>query len=204
MAPIKPFSQKYRIAVSRVFGVLIVLLILFTGPSFQTGLYAGMALDLLCFVFVLAATFGRLWALAYISGHKTRDLITVGPYSMVRNPLYLFSFIGAVGIGLFTRNVMVMILILAMFGVYYPFVIRGEEEHLRDMHGSTLDEYLSRVPMFVPKFSLYKDEPSYPIDTRLFKRAFFSVVWFPLIYFLLDVVARLHEAGVIPVFFSIP
>lgn len=204
MALIKPFSQKYRIAVSRVFGVLIVLLILFTGPSFRTGLYAGMAIDLLCFVLVLAATFGRLWSLAYISGHKTRDLITIGPYSMVRNPLYLFSFIGAVGIGLFTRNAMVMLLILAMFGVYYPFVIRGEEVHLRDMHGSTLDDYLSRVPMFVPKPALYQDDPSYPIDTRLFKRAFFSVVWFPLIYFFLDVVAKLHEAGVIPVLFTIP
>jgi protein-S-isoprenylcysteine O-methyltransferase Ste14 len=204
MAFTKPISQKYRIAVSRIFGVLIVLLILFSGPSWSEGLYARLALDLLCFALVLAATFGRLWSLAYISGHKSRDLITVGPYSMVRNPLYLFSFLGAVGIGLFTRNFMVIVLILAMFGVYYPFVIRGEEERLRDMHGSTLDEYLSRVPMFIPKPSLYHDDFSYSVDTRLFRRAFFSVVWFPLIYFFLDAVARLHAAGVIPVLFTIP
>jgi protein-S-isoprenylcysteine O-methyltransferase Ste14 len=204
MAPIKPFSQKYRIAVSRIFVVLIVLLILFTGPSWNMGVFAHMTVDLVCFLLVLVATFGRLWALAYISGHKSRDLITVGPYSVVRNPLYLFSFIGAVGIGLFTLNALVILLILAMFGIYYPFVIRGEEERLRDMHGSSLDDYISKVPMFIPRLSLYQDEPSYAIDTRLFRRAFFQVVWFPLIYFFLDVVARLHDSGVLPMLFTIP
>jgi hypothetical protein len=160
--------------------------------------------DLFCFLLVLVAAFGRLWALAYISGHKSRDLITVGPYSMVRNPLYLFSFIGALGIGIFTWNILVLALILGMFCIYYPFVIRGEEERLRDFHGSTLDDYLSRVPMFVPKPSLYRDEESYTIDTRLFLRSFFQVVWFPLIYFFLDVVARLHATGALPVLRTIP
>jgi protein-S-isoprenylcysteine O-methyltransferase Ste14 len=204
MAPIKPFSQKYRIAVSRVFGVLIVLLILFSAPSREPGGYVRMGVDLFCFTLVLVATFGRLWALAYISGHKSRDLIEVGPYSMVRNPLYLFSFIGAVGIGIFTWNILVLALILVMFGIYYPFVIRGEEDRLRDMHGSTLDEYLAKVPMFIPKPSLYHDDEGYTIDTRLFRRSFFQVVWFPLIYFFLDVVARLHAMGAIPVLRTIP
>ena len=33
----------------------------------------------------------RLWAGLYIGGHKERRLVTDGPYSCVRNPLYLTS-----------------------------------------------------------------------------------------------------------------
>jgi protein-S-isoprenylcysteine O-methyltransferase Ste14 len=36
----------------------------------------------------------RLWCSLYISGYKNSQLITSGPYSLCRNPLYFFSFVG--------------------------------------------------------------------------------------------------------------
>lgn len=197
-------TQKYRIGVSRGIAVLAVLLVLFTGHSWTMSVYADLAVDLCSFTLVLTATFGRLWALAYIGGHKSQDLITTGPYSIVRNPLYLFSFIGAMGVALSTLNVLVVALVIAQFGMYYPFVILGEERRLRDVHGSAFEKYLARVPMIIPKFSLYRDEPSYAIDTRLFRRSFFSVVWFPLIYLAVQMIDTLHASGAIPVLLTIP
>ena len=42
---------------------------------------------------------GRTWCTLYIGGHKKRQLRTHGPYSVVRNPLYVFTIIGTAGIG---------------------------------------------------------------------------------------------------------
>ena len=39
------------------------------------------------------------WSSLYIAGRKGRELVTVGPYSTCRNPLYFFSIVGAAGMG---------------------------------------------------------------------------------------------------------
>ena len=53
---------------------------------------AGLALIVICIL-------GRTWCTLYIGGRKKRELINKGPYSVVRNPLYFFTTIGAAGIG---------------------------------------------------------------------------------------------------------
>jgi len=116
----------------------------------------------------------------------------------------MFSFIGAFGIGLVSDNIYILVLLVLIFGLYYPFVIRGEEKNLLRVHGETFDEYRQKTPMLIPRFSLYHDEPTLEIDTRLFRRNFFSVVWFPLIFLILLIIERLHELGVLPVLFNAP
>ncbi len=206
MASIVQFTQDYRIAISRICGALIILLVLFTGSSSPNSgsSYLDLAVDFFAFILVITAAFGRLWALAFISGHKTKDLITEGPYYMVRNPLYFFSLIGAVGIGIMTNNVLIFGLIVILFGLYYPFVIRAEEKHLREVHGEVFDRYREKTPMFLPRPSLYREPSQYTIDTRLFRRAFFSVMWFPLLFMILFVIERLRDTGVLPTLLALP
>src|SRR4029453_14157849 len=48
---------------------------------------------------ILLCIFGRTWTSLYIGGRKNRALLTKGPYSVVRNPLYCFSILGAAGCG---------------------------------------------------------------------------------------------------------
>lgn len=198
------YTQEYRITLTRIFGAIIVFLMLFSTLSLGGSFFVNMAIDFVAFILILIAAFGRLWSLAYISGHKTKTLITEGPYSMVRNPLYLFSLIGSFGIGLVSKNILVLALIILLFGIYYPFVIRGEENHLRRIHGPSFLEYMNRTPMFIPKPSLYYDVPAYTIDTRHFRRAFFSVMWFPLAFILMLLVERLRESGLLPVLIMMP
>src|SRR6185503_11217281 len=46
-------------------------------------------------VFIGLCVVGRIWCSLYIGGRKNFELIQDGPYSLVRNPLYLFSVIAA-------------------------------------------------------------------------------------------------------------
>lgn len=42
---------------------------------------------------------GRLWSVLYIGGRKTVEIVSTGPYSVTRNPLYFFLSIAAAGAG---------------------------------------------------------------------------------------------------------
>src|SRR5436190_20661746 len=54
--------------------------------------WVGVVLMAICIV-------GRTWCALYIGGRKTYDLVVLGPYSVSRNPLYVFSILGAAGVG---------------------------------------------------------------------------------------------------------
>src|SRR5438874_6144411 len=56
--------------------------------------------EVVSFLILLTAAFGRIWSAAYISGRKNHELVVDGPYSLTRNPLYFFSFLGYLGAGL--------------------------------------------------------------------------------------------------------
>ena len=204
MEQLLSFTKRYRILLSRVLLGIVTLAIVLSAPVWKPGPLVSTAIDLLAFILVLTAAFGRLWALSYISGHKTRDLITQGPYSAARNPLYFFSLAGALGIGILTKSAFVLGAIVLAFAVYYPLVIRAEEKHLEQVHGENFRKYRSRVPAFVPRFSFYAEPMEYPVNARYFRRAFFSVMWFPLIYIIFLFLERLHAAGVVPVLMNIP
>jgi protein-S-isoprenylcysteine O-methyltransferase Ste14 len=204
MEKILSFTKKNRILLSRVLIGCVVLLMIFSRSVWQPGLAVHIASELLAFVLVLFAAFGRLWALSYISGHKTRDLITEGPYSIMRNPLYFFSLSGALGICILSRSILVSGSILLAFAVYYPLVIRAEEKHLAQVHGESFRQYCSSVPSFTPKLSLFHEPKDYPVNARLFRRAFFSVMWFPLAFLLIHFLGHLQEMGIVPVLLSIP
>ena len=61
-------------------------------------------------ILVGIASLGRLWCSLYIAGYKTDNLVTEGPYSMCGNPLYFFSFIGALGIGFASETLLVPVI----------------------------------------------------------------------------------------------
>ena len=107
------FFATHRILFSRFFGVAFFLLVLASGSA-----HGRSVLDAVLFlsglVLVGIATVGRLWCSLYISGYKDRELITTGPYSLSRNPLYFFSFLGFAGIGLATETITLAVALPAM------------------------------------------------------------------------------------------
>ncbi len=176
---------KHRILFSRLFALGLVLALVFTRQPFlkdiwePVGLWTG-------FLLMMASMLGRLWSLLFLSGYKTRQVVEAGPFSMVRNPLYLFSFVGAVGFVLVANHLGVALAVLGAFTAYYPFVVLSEEAGLRQRLGQDYEAYCQRVPRFWPRFSLYQRPESWDVRLKGYDSAWRDALWFPVAFLLLN------------------
>jgi protein-S-isoprenylcysteine O-methyltransferase Ste14 len=191
--------ERWRIPLAQVYVSLLIALVLFSrsrwsgsAPVVATAFFAAGV------VLVAAAALGRAWCSMYIAGYKGRVLVTEGPYSVCRNPLYFFSMLGGIGLGLTTKNVTVPLIFLGGFGLYYPLVIRREERALRQAFGRDYDEYVRATPLFLPRFSLLREPAEYVVVPRIFRAHLLSAVWFVCLIALAAVVEALHDALVLP------
>ena len=198
------FAAKSRVYISRLFAVVILLIAIFTTHSFSQEGLLDISFEVSGLFLLTICSMGRLWALMYICGNKRRELITDGPYSIVRNPLYFFSLIGAVGIGLVSENLLILALIVIFYAVYYPFTVLAEEKKLEGTFGDAYLEYNRRTPRFLPKLSLYDGPALYTINTKTFVRNFVDGMWFVWIFILLHTIEMAQNSGYLPVYWRIP
>jgi len=199
----RSFIEKQRKIFTLIFSMVLGVLILFSQSRWEGCYLVADIFFLAGIILVGVATVGRLWCSLYICGHKTKNLITVGPYSVCRNPLYFFSFLGGIGIGFASETLTVTLLIFSGFLFYYPFVIRAEEKKLRRIHGIDFDRYMSKTPRFFPSLSGLYEPEEYTVRPRLFKRRIFDALWFVWMAGILELLEALHEYNVIPVFFRL-
>jgi protein-S-isoprenylcysteine O-methyltransferase Ste14 len=137
----------------------------------------GLALVLICIA-------GRTWCSFYIGGSKIRELATRGPYSVTRNPLYVFSTIGAVGVGAMFGGVGFALAAGAVVMAVFLRLARREESVLAEVHGDAFRDYCRRVPRFWPRFSEWRDSQtltiSLPAVYSTFLDSLFFLAAFPL------------------------
>ena len=195
---------KSRVVVSRIFGFVVLMIMLFTGHSFSQSSITDLLFELLGLFLLSICSLGRLWALMYISGNKKRELVTDGPYSIVRHPLYVFSFIGAIGIGSASENLLILALIIIFYLFYYPFTILAEEKKLTNKFGQAYLDYMERTPRFLPKLSLYKEPEIYEVKASSFIRNFADGIWFIWIFILMHIIEKLQDSGLLPVILRVP
>ena len=195
---------RLRVVVSRIFATLVALLVIFTTPSFQQGGLADLLSDTTALFLLTVCSMGRLWALLYISGKKTQEVVTDGPYSIVRHPLYLFSFIGAIGIGLASDNILVLAAVIIFYLSYYPLTILSEEKTLTKKFGQVYIDYAKRTPRFLPKLSLYKSPHHFAVNANILLKNLALGMWFIWIFILFNVTQTLQTMGIIPVLLKVP
>ncbi len=110
----------------------------------------GLALIAVCIV-------GRAWCSLYIGGRKKTEIVDRGPYSISRNPLYVFSFIGAFGIGARTGSIALASAFLLIAVIVFRATVSREERWLRTTFGEIYAAYAARTPRFWPNFSRWRD-----------------------------------------------
>lgn len=120
----------------------------------------------------------------HTSGRNTRKqlasaLNTSGIYSVVRHPLYLGNFFMYLGIALFPHLWWLILIYILFFTVYYERIMFAEEAFLREKFGPEFEEWSSRTPSFIPRFSQYV-QPNLPFSLKNVLRreynGFFAVI----------------------------
>lgn len=138
---------------------------------------------------------GRAWCSLYIGGRKKAEIVDRGPYSISRNPLYVFSFIGAFGVGAQTGSVSLALLFLALTFTVFWFTVLREEAWLSEAFGASYADYRARTPRFGPDFSKWRDEGALEIRPRFFLTTLRDGLVFLLAIPLFESIERLQNIG---------
>jgi protein-S-isoprenylcysteine O-methyltransferase Ste14 len=152
----------------------------------------GLALIALCVL-------GRAWCALYIGGKKAQVLVDRGPYSVSRNPLYLFSCLGALGVGLRTGSWLLGALaFIAAVLVLLP-VIQVEELVLLRTFGPAFADYCARVPRIGPRLSLWRDAELLSVAPRHLYRVVGDSLIFASTIPMIELVAWAQAQAILPV-----
>ena len=123
--------------------VLAVFGLLLARPS--------LAMNLLGAVLVLAGLALRACAAGYLE--KGGALCTAGPYAWVRHPLYLGSFVSALGFCVMMNVKWAWIAVLPLFIILYALQISAEDRYLSSQYGEQHAAYAAQVPAILPRFT---------------------------------------------------
>lgn len=153
MKRLRSLLFRWRGAIVAPVAAAVVILARPTGDSFLAGLLLSVCGEAM-----------RLWALGYTGQHtRSQDLeapalVTAGPYSLVRNPLYLGNLLNACGSAVAAAGGLsplgglgLLAVVAGVLTLVYGACISVEEEFLAERFGPGYAEYRARVPALLPR-----------------------------------------------------
>jgi protein-S-isoprenylcysteine O-methyltransferase Ste14 len=159
--------------------------------------WSGLGLIFMCLL-------GRTWTALYIAGQKRRALVTTGPYSIVRNPLYLFTLLGAAGVGMASSSLVMTAICSAFAAAVFLSVVRREEQFLLATFPREFPQYIARVPRLLPRFSTWQDAEQLIVQPRLVCRTFLDATLLLMVVPLLGLRSLARDLQWLPALFHLP
>jgi protein-S-isoprenylcysteine O-methyltransferase Ste14 len=135
------------------------------------------------FLCVALACLGRIWCSLFIAGHKDERLVTQGPFALLRHPLYSFSLLGALGLGLTTRSILLCVIVVVLIAALVIYAASCEEQFLADSFPEEFKAYVAAVPnKWLPKFARAPVPERLDVHPTVYWKAFldagsFFVLW---------------------------
>ena len=157
----------------------------------------GLGLIVLCIL-------GRTWCTIYIGGRKNQALVTEGPYSISRNPLYFFSIIGAAGVGAQMGSLLAALVCGFVAWAIFLWTVRREEAALSAAFADSYPRYVARVPRFLPDFSLWQAPETVVVRPQIIQTTFFDALIFLVAVPLAEGLEYLQDIGLVPVYLTLP
>jgi protein-S-isoprenylcysteine O-methyltransferase Ste14 len=185
-----------------LFLALIVLSgFLMITQSAWTDLFSRLLISGTGIVLMFIGILGRVWCTFYIGGRKSHEVVSHGPYSMMRNPLYFFSSIAAVGAGAQSGSIIIGLLLGLLCVVAFLIVIKKEEAFLSLCFGKEYALYCALVPRFLPNLRLFDDLVVVSITPQLVYKTLFDGLMFLSTVPLFSGVSYAQHLGFLPVYF---
>ena len=113
----------------------------------ENGMFFAMGLALFAAGFLL-----RIWSQMHLHYRlKEHKILTMtGPYTVVRNPIYIGNTLILVGTTLIAELAWFAPIMLLACMITYALVVRYEERHLSEKYGAPYRDFLIQVPRWIP------------------------------------------------------
>ena len=150
VSTIERFITTYRIRISiAVFASVLALDVLVFGVRPRDVLDWSDPMVVGGELLILLGLAIRSWAAGTI--HKNTSLTTTGPYGMVRNPLYVGTFLLMLGFLALIGSWPTLCVLYVALTVLYWFKVRQEERSLSRLHPQQWPLYRRATPRFFPR-----------------------------------------------------
>ena len=202
----KSTAARYRLLISRIFLLIMIIVLLFSDNKVDNWSPTYNWLEFFGYFFGLIGVFGRIWSSLFIEGNKTQKLIVKGPYSLMRNPLYFFSFILLIGFCFFIKSILVFTTFFLIWILIYRNTMNSEEKNLISNHNQEYVDYYNNTPKIFPNFNLYKSfsvNDKMDIDIKKIERVLTESFGFLFLFGIIKVIEYLHLNGILPVYFHL-
>ena len=153
---------------------------------------------------IVLAIVGRAWCSLYIGGRKKAEIVSTGPYSISRNPLYVFSYAAAFGVGAQTGSLVMAVLFVMIAVLVFHFTIAREEAWLTNAFGQPYLDYLARTPRGGPDFSKWRDERELVVRPQFFLTTLRDGLVFLAAVPIFEGIEMAQAAGWLPVLGQLP
>ncbi|MCX5706906.1 MAG: isoprenylcysteine carboxylmethyltransferase family protein [Candidatus Omnitrophica bacterium] len=155
-------------------GVIIlapaVLLGFFRYFTVAKNIYWWLISDIAGWLFFSCGIALRLWGALYVGGRKDDCLVTEGPYSICRNPIYLGSFCLMLSVGFFLKSIIILSAIVIMFVIYALGTIAAEEKFLSQRFQESYKQYCARTPRLLPRFKNFNSPEKIEVNLKAFSK----------------------------------
>lgn len=187
-----------------IYFIILVPIVIFSGAVISYESYGHMAFDLIGYFLVVIGVLGRSYSSIFIAGRKNSELVTYGMFSVVRNPLYFFSLIGILGVGLESGKITVLILFLISFLGYYRNVIAKEEAFLLNKFGDAYKYYTETTPRWIPRFTQWQSPETVEATPQLVLKTMLDASVFFLALPIFELFELLAKKGYLHFYFNLP
>jgi protein-S-isoprenylcysteine O-methyltransferase Ste14 len=101
----------------------------------------------------------QLWCFASLDKNST--LTARGPYTMVRNPMYLGRFFIVFGFLMLLASGWILLAYTILYWLYMDARVQREEAHLRPIFGAAYERYCATVRRFLPNWPVTGEPVAY-------------------------------------------
>lgn len=190
-------SSTPRIRLTQLWYGIVLILVAVSERTALAG-WSATLVGVLGFCMMMAAALGRIWTTAHIAGYKDAQLITYGPYSVCRHPLYALSLLGGTGVGLAAHSLTLALATLVVLSLLHVWAIRMEDRGLQARHGEAFERYQREVPSLWPDWKRYEPRTETALNLKVFRKAFLDAGTFVLYYALIQLLDAGRAAGLWP------